>query len=334
MKKIPSEIRTIFHHQLYITIQRETYIIQASSTKKLLKRLAITNIASCDIFQGEGIPTSWGRLYGGQAVTQSLMAAQSTIENKNLHVHSLHGYFILAGDPSIPILYEVDRVRDGKSMATRMVKALQVNKCIFQMIVSFHRDEQGPSYSIPLSNLRGFVASENRWRQATEILTPNCLIRNGIEASRHNNSSWITMIEAGQGGGEYWRCQWMKFNPTVEDKELTRAQQYQVLCYMSDMQLVGTVRKPHGDIFSMSISLDHTVYFHRQFDPTKWLLVYSETSTSSGARGIARSTVYQLPEAAMAGDSIKHAEDAVRVATFAQEALIRVPRHWNRPSNL
>jgi len=300
----------------------------------MLARLAIKNIASCDVFTGEGIRTTWGRLYGGQAVTQSLMAAQETIDNPHLHVHSLHGYFILAGDPRIPILFEVDRVRDGKSMATRMVKAVQKNKCIFQMIVSFHKDEQGPSYSIPLSNLRGFVSSENQWRQASEIPTPHFLKQSGIVPSRHNNSSWVTMIEADNGGGDYWRCCWMKFNPDPSDGTLTRAQQYQVLCYMSDMQLVGTVRKPHGDIFSMSISLDHTVYFHREFDASRWLLVYSETSTSSGARGIARSIVYQIPESAMTGDAIDlQPNEGRRVATFSQEALVRVPKHWNA-SNL
>lgn len=260
-------------------------------------------------------------------MTQSLMAAQATVSNPDLHVHSLHGYFILAGDPRIPILYEVERVRDGKSMSTRMVKALQANRCIFQMIASFHRDEMGPSYNTPLSNVRGFVAAENKWRQGNEILTPHVLKKRGAQFSGHNNSSWITMIEADRGGGSNWRCCWMKYNAQQDEHVLTRAQQYQVLCYMSDMQLVGTVRKPHGDIFSMSISLDHTVYFHRKFDPTRWLLVYSDTSTSSGARGTARSTVYQLPESAMMGDDISGANDAVLVATFGQEALIRVPRN-------
>jgi acyl-CoA thioesterase-2 len=303
----------------------------------MLARLAITNIANCDVYTGKGIRTTWGRLYGGQAVTQSLMAAQETVENTDLHVHSLHGYFILAGDPKIPILFTVDRVRDGRSMATRMVKALQRNRCIFQMIVSFHRDEIGPSYNIPLSNLRGFVAAEKKWRQGNEIPTPQFLLKNGVSEHGHNNNKWVSVIEADGGGGACWRCCWMKYNLTDNDLEveLTRSKQYQILCYMSDMMLVGTVRKPHGDIFSMSISLDHTVYFHRKFDPSRWLLVYSETSTSSGARGIARSHVYQLPESALKNkDTLADVKnDARLVATFSQEALIRVPKNWQESAS-
>ena len=108
----------------------------------MFNRLALTNIANCDFFTGQGIPTSWGRLYGGQAVTQSLMAAQATVDNPLLNVHSLHGYFILAGNPAIPILYEVERVRDGRSFSTRTVRAVQENRCIFQMTASFHADEE------------------------------------------------------------------------------------------------------------------------------------------------------------------------------------------------
>lgn len=266
-------------------------------------------------------------LYHFNCLHSCCFSAQQTIDNPDLHVHSLHGYFILAGDPSIQILFEVDRVRDGKSMATRYVKALQQNKCIFQMIVSFHRDEQGPSYSIPLGDVRGLTSVDHKWHTGNDIPTPDECIRRGVPADRHNNNDWVTLIEADNGGGDRWRCCWMKFNPEGEETELTRQQQYQVLCYMSDMQLVGTVRKPHGDIFSMSISLDHTVYFHRKFDPTRWLLVYSETATSNGARGIATSSVYQLPESSMVGDRIDP-QGATLVATFSQEALIRVPKHW------
>ena len=302
----------------------------------MLARLQIKNIADCDVYTGVGIKTTWGRLYGGQAVTQSLMAAQATILNKDLHVHSLHGYFVLAGDTRIPILFEVERVRDGRSFATRLVKAVQKNRCIFQMIVSFHRDEIGPSYSVPLSNLRGFVSAENKWRQGNEIPTPQYLIKNGVEVNGHNDTGWISLLEADGGGGESWRCCWMKYNAKEHEATLTRAQQYQVLCYMSDMQLVGTVRKPHGDVFSMSISLDHTVYFHREFDSSKWLLVYSETSTSGGARGIARSHCYQLPDSALIENNtlvdVRH--EARLVATFSQEALIRVGKEWKKSSNL
>ena len=122
----------------------------------MLARLAVKEIANCDVFTGEGVPTSWGRLYGGQAVAQSLLVASKTVP-ENLSVHSLHGYFILAGEPDLPILFEVDRVREGKSFATRSVKAIQRNNAIFIMTVSFHRDEAGPSYQIPVIDRRAYV---------------------------------------------------------------------------------------------------------------------------------------------------------------------------------
>ena len=279
----------------------------------MLERLALRNIANCDIFTGDGIPTAWGRLYGGQAVTQSLMAAQATVGNPDLNVHSLHGYFILAGNPAIPILFEVERVRDGRSFATRMVRALQENRCIFQMIVSFHRDEPGPSYQIPLSEIRAMVPGQKRWTSGNETPSPEELLARGAKITNHNNSRWMSILHVADG--DRWTLRWFRYNHEGE-QQLTRAQEAQILAYLSDMQLVSTVRQPHGhDLFSMSMSLDHSIYFHRRVDPTRWMLCFCETSTSSGARGIARTTVFQRQ-----GDETNH------VATIQQEALIRVKR--------
>jgi acyl-CoA thioesterase II len=281
-------------------------------TRGLLGRLALTNIANCDTFTGQGIPTAWGRLYGGQAITQSLMAAQATVPAaRGLFVHSLHGYFILAGNPAIPILFQVERVRDGKSFATRMVRAVQANRCIFQMIVSFHRDEVGgPSYQIPITDLRGFT--QGRWLSGNDVPTPQALLDSGVVPDRHNNSTWMSILKVADG--DRWMLRWFKYNHRGE-VPLTRAQESAVLAYLSDMQLVATVRQPHGqEVFSMSISLDHSIHFHRRLDPTQWLLCFCETTTSSGSRGIARTQVFQ---------------DKVLVATISQEALIRVPREAN-----
>jgi acyl-CoA thioesterase-2 len=288
----------------------------------MLSRLAIKKIANCDVFTGNGIPTSWGRLYGGQAVTQSLMAAQATIDNENLFVHSLHGYFILAGDPKIPILFEVERVRDGKSFATRSVKAIQANRSIFIMTVSFHCDEPGPSYQIPLKDVRAYLpesraAGKTGWVRATDTPSAAELIKNGRVVSNsaaHTNgegSKWINSVFVADG--DRWTMHWFKINHDGEEP-LTRAQESVLLAYLSDMQLVSTVRQPHGqDLFSMSISLDHSIYFHRRLDPTQWLLCFCETSTSSGARGVAKTQVFQ---------------NGIHVATISQEALVRVPKSW------
>ena len=281
----------------------------------ILDRLSLQNIANCDIFTGEGIPTPGPkktRLYGGQAVTQSLMAAQKTVLSPDLFVHSLHGYFILAGDPTIPILFEVERVRDGRSFATRMVRALQANRCIFQMIVSFHRDEPGPSYQIPLSQMRAMMPGQGGWKRGNETPTPEELISRGMKFLKHGHSEDMSILPVADG--DRWTLRWFKYNHKGK-QSLTRAQESQLLAYLSDMQLVATVMQPHGDVFSMFMSLDHSIYFHRRVDPTQWMLCFCETSTSSGARGIARTTVFQRQ-----GESTNH------VATIQQEALIRVKR--------
>jgi acyl-CoA thioesterase-2 len=281
----------------------------------MLGRLALRNIANCDIFTGDGVPTAWGRLYGGQAVTQSLMAAQATVADQpGLFVHSLHGYFILAGNPAIPILFEVERVRDGRSFATRMVRALQANRCIFQMIVSFHRDEPGPSYQIPLNQMRAMLPGQKRWTRGNETPSPEELIAKGVDMTKHNNSSWMSILPVAEG--DRWTLRWFRYNHRRDEPALTRSQEAQILSYLSDMQLVSTVRQPHGhDMFSMSMSLDHSIYFHRRVDPTQWMLCFCETSTSSGARGIACTTVFQ-----------RQGEHTNHVATIQQEALIRVKR--------
>jgi acyl-CoA thioesterase-2 len=251
------------------------------------------------------------------------LSLQETVSNPNLFVHSLHGYFILAGDPNIPILFEVERVRDGKSFATRSVKAIQKNAAIFIMTVSFHSDEVGPSYQVPLEELRAYLpAGQSKsgkvgWAKATDTPSPEELIKAGMvveNSTAHTNGTvpgWMDMLAVADG--DRWTLRWFKFNHDSEEP-LTRAQESAVLAYLSDMQLVATVRQPHGqDLFSMSISLDHSIYFHRRLDPTAWLLCFCETSTSSGARGVAKTEVFQ---------------EGVHVATIMQEALIRVPKSW------
>ena len=304
----------------------------AGTTPSMLDRLALSNIANCDVFTGHGIPTYWGRLYGGQAVAQSLMAAQATLPNADLSVHSLHGYFILAGNPAIPILYDVERVRDGASFATRMVKALQANRTIFTMLVSFHRDERGPSYQVPVREIRAMLPGSQRkggggapaWRAGHETPTPEMLLRAGVEMEQHNGSSWLSILPVAEG--DRWTLKWFRYEHRDAATPLTRAQEAAVLAYLSDMQCVRTVKQPHvrkagvtglpgDDVFSMCISLDHSIFFHRRVDPTRWLLCFCETSTSSGARGLATTTVFQEP--------------GVLVATITQEAMVRVPRDWS-----
>ena len=179
-----------------------------STTSGMFERLALTNIANCDVFTGQGIPTAWGRLYGGQAVTQALMAAHATLSpaSPDLHVHSLHGYFILAGNPAIPILFEVERVRDGRSFATRTVKAIQENRCIFQMTASFHADEPGPSYHIPIADVRAHRKA-GEWMDAGMTPSPENLIKRGRQAAPRNRELLHLPTSAPELGPPRYFCQ-------------------------------------------------------------------------------------------------------------------------------
>jgi acyl-CoA thioesterase-2 len=227
-------------------------------------------------------------------------------------------------------LFEVERVRDGKSFATRSVKALQANKCIFIMTVSFHVDEPGPSHQIPLNELRAYLpagqlsrnAGRVGWQSGTDTPTPSQLLRAGRKPFEHNSSKWVDILHVAEG--DRWLLRWFKYNQPAGSPPLSRAQGSAVLAYLSDMQMVTTVRQPHGQegVFSMSISLDHSIYFHRKYDPSQWLLCFCETSTSAGARGIAKTEMYQLQGRGGSDSRVVH------VATVYQEALVRVPKTW------
>jgi acyl-CoA thioesterase-2 len=260
--------------------------------------LRLQQVASCDLFVGEGISTPWKRLFGGQTMAQSLYAASLTVPY-SMPVHSMHGYFILAGDSNKKILFEVDRVRDGGSFVTRAVKAKQDNKVIAHALFSFHRREEGMSYQVSLDELlfklglKSLPAPDSL--SGTEDLSQN-IIRHTVASGR----DWkVSMVRVLPESGLVDRGDW-KLNTAM-------------LTYMSDADMVSAVRRPFPDTtWAQSVSLDHSIFYHRaeRICVLNWMCVVHTTSVSAAGRGLATAQVFDLAS----GDLL---------ATYAQEALVR-----------
>lgn len=266
-----------------------------------------------NLFRGRSPQSSWQRVFGGQVIGQALVAATRTVEQ--LPVHSLHGYFMLAGDPKVPIVYEVDRLRDGRSFTTRGVRAIQHGKAIFSMLVSFHRDEPGFSHQAEMPKVPGpdELPSDEEIRKNILPSMPE-QVRKYYERERPIE---LRPVEFARYTSRDHRDPkfhvWIRSTaPLPADPAIHQC----VLAYASDMTLLDTSLIPHGrTVFDQSIqaaSLDHALWFHRPFRADEWLLYAQDTPNASGARGLSRGLIFS--------------QDGTLVATVMQEGLIRESR--------
>jgi acyl-CoA thioesterase-2 len=242
---------------------------------------------------------------------QALVAATRTVEEPRL-AHSLHGYFILPGDPAHPIIYEVERTRDGASFTTRWVKAIQNGRAIFTMGVSFHRPEDGFDHQAEMPS----VPAPESLPSATDLM--NQLIDKLPENMR---SYWMRdrpvdmrPVDVSRYLGRDKRLPvqqiWMRANGALpDDPKLHQS----VLAYASDFTLLDTALIAHGKLlFDVDIqlaSLDHALWFHRPFRADDWLLYVQDSPSASGARGFCRGSFF--------------ARDGRLVASAVQEGLMR-----------
>lgn len=259
--------------------------------------------------QPEG--SSLTRVFGGQVAAQALMAAQLTVPEER-HVHSLHLYFILGGDPSIPIVYDVENVRDGRSFTTRRVAARQHGEIIFYMTASFQVVEEGWDHQDAMPD----VPSPDESTPMAEIMGLS-----GDEAAQHWIKEWssfdIRYIGDNRAADDPQRALvpavqrlWFRAGGELPDSRIVHNAAF---TYISDLSLLGASLVPHDQyIGSPNVrpaSLDHTIWFHRPLRADQWLL-YDQTSPSaSGARGLSTARVFS--------------QDGALVATVAQEGLIR-----------
>ena len=234
------------------------------------------------------------RLYGGQIMAQALVAAQRTVEDDR-QPHSLHGYFLRPGDPAVPAVIDVERIRDGGSFTTRRVVVIQHGQAIFNMDVSFQRPESGLHHQAPMPDLH----------PPEDAKIPAALKEAAFIEFRVDHRR---LLEETPQPPE--KQIWFKTpSPVPADPALQAA----LLVYESDSALLGTARLPHKGRFSREqmqvASLDHVMYFHAPVDVSSWLLYAIDSPSAHGARGYTRGSIYTA--------------DGQLVASTMQEGLMR-----------
>jgi acyl-CoA thioesterase II len=264
-----------------------------------------------NIFRGVSPDESRQRVFGGQVAGQALVAAARTVEHG--HVHSLHAYFLRPGDPTVPILYEVDRIRDGRSFTTRRVVAIQHGKAIFNLQASFARREEGLEHQIPMPD--GIADPESLPDFMTRMAPYKHLLGDWYDRPRPIDTRYATNADpiARREAQEPHQSVWMRADGRLPDDPVLHAC---IVTYASDMTLLDTTLLPHGiswhDNKVQMASLDHAMWFHREFRADEWLLYHQQTPVSSGSRGLAYGGLWT-----QAGDL---------VVTVVQEGLIRLVR--------
>ncbi len=263
-----------------------------------------------NLFRGVSPDENRQRVFGGQVAGQALVAATRTVQ-PDRWVHSLHAYFLRPGDPNVPILYEVDRIRDGRSFTTRRVVAIQHGKAIFNLQASFHVAESGLDYQVPMpldvpaaETLPDFKTRmapfKDRMGEMYERPRPIDLRHLGTDPfSRAGKTALDQQV-------------WLRADGTLPDDPTLHAC---IVTYASDMTLLDTTILPFGLSWEtpgmQMASLDHAMWFHRPFRADDWLLYDQRPISTGGARGLA-------------GGNIFTADGALAI-TVVQEGLVRVP---------
>jgi acyl-CoA thioesterase-2 len=287
----------------------------ASAVQELVDILNLEPL-EVNLFRGRSPQSRWQRVFGGQVIGQALVAACRTVDDVTTRPpHSLHAYFLLGGDPKVPIIYEVDRIRDGKSFTTRNVKAIQHGHAIFSMSVSFHVHEDGLSHQFAMPDVPQPDAlpdeAELKERVWPKMPEP---VRRYYERERPIE---LRPVEYGRYLGEITKDGrfhvWMRATGRLPDEP---AIHQCVLAYASDMMLLDAALIPHQrSVFSediMAASLDHALWFHRPFRADEWLLYAQDSPNLAGSRGFARGLIFS--------------SDGTLVASVAQEGLLRQRR--------
>jgi len=281
-----------------------------SEALKNLIDLLDLEVLESDLFRGRSPKESRQRVFGGHVIGQALVAATRTVEDRQ--PHSLHAYFLRPGDPRVPIIYDVDCIRDGRSFTTRRVVAHQHGRAIYTMEVSFQVPETGLEYQLALPDVPPpeDLPPEAERRAAVVDRLPE-KIRSWYLHDRAIETRPIDPPDPMEPHAmPPVRRYWVKTRaPLPDDPQLHQC----VLAYASDMTLLETCLAPHGITWysanMQSASLDHAMWFHRPFRADEWLLFDQQTPSSSAARGFNFGNIYR--------------RDGALVASMAQEGLIR-----------
>jgi acyl-CoA thioesterase II len=264
-----------------------------------------------NLFRGRSPKEGWQRVYGGQVLGQALVAAVRTVEPDRI-AHSMHAYFLLAGDPKVPIIYEVERIRDGGSFTTRRVKGIQHGRAMFAMSVSFQKAEAGYEHAARMPDVpppEDLPSEHDLISQILKSVPDN--MRSYWERERPIEMRPVDVSRyLAREKHEPVQHLWMRANGKLPDAfPLHQC----VLAYASDFTLLDTALIAHGKLlFDADIqlaSLDHALWFHRPFRADDWLLYVQDSPSAHGARGFCRGSVFT--------------RDGVLVASVTQEGLMR-----------
>jgi len=284
----------------------------SAAVQRLLEILDLEPL-EVNLFRGRSPQSGWQRVFGGQVIGQALVAAVRTVEGRP--PHSLHAYFLLPGDPKVPIIYEVARIRDGKSFTTRRVSAIQHGHPIFAMMASFHVDEEGWTHQATMPDVPtpDELPSESEIRQEVLPMMPDP-VRRYFERERPIELRPVEFNRyLGKPMPDAKFNMWMRATARLPDDP---AIHQCVLAYASDMALLDAALVPHGrTVFEhtvMAASLDHALWLHRPFRADDWLLYAQDSPNLTGARGYSRGLIF--------------ARDGRLVASVAQEGLLRPRR--------
>ncbi|KEF03893.1 MULTISPECIES: acyl-CoA thioesterase [Streptomyces] len=286
----------------------------------LLEQLDLERIEQ-DIFRGTSRPSVVPRVFGGQVAAQALVAAGRTVP-EDRPPHSLHAYFLRPGDPGAPIVYTVDRIRDGRSFTTRRVVAVQHGQPIFHLSASFQVYEEGMEHQEPMpyapDPLTLPTAAEMLPRYADRFREPGVAQRL-LEARAAVDLRYVDAPPFGSvGEPRDPRSQvWFRTNGKLDGAIDQPLLHICLVTYVSDMTLLDSVLLAHGrggwavgDV--VGASLDHAMWFHRPFRADDWLLYDQESPTAQGGRGLGKGRIFTA--------------DGQLVASVIQEGVIRVPR--------
>jgi len=264
-----------------------------------------------NLFRGTSRDIGTDRVFGGQVLAQALLAASRTVEDRL--VHSLHGYFLRAGDHEAPIVYDVDRSRDGRSFTARRVVAIQHGRPIFTLSASFQLEQDGVEHQFDMPQ-----APNPAKQHASPVIS-----QEQLEKAPQKLRRWFTRF----GPFEFrpvidqnpfepkprppYKKIWFRLKGKLEDDQVL---QRALLAYASDFHLIGTITLPHGISFLkgnlMMASLDHAMWFHRPVRVDDWLLYDCDSPSASGSRGLARGMIFD--------------RSGKLVASTAQEGMMRL----------
>jgi len=283
-----------------------------SIVQDLIDHLTLETLDT-NLFRGQSVYIGTNRVFGGQVLAQALAAAAMTVDEGD--THSLHAYFLRPGDPAAPIIYEVDRARDGRSYASRRVVAIQHGEQIFNLSASFQVREPGLEHQVPMPDVPPP-------EELTDDGTPPAAVLEQLPEKQRRMFEQQRPFEFRVVEPfDYVRPQQMAATQHVwlravgrlpDDEHLHRC----LLAYVSDYSLLATAVRPHGTAYLsgqlIMASIDHAMWFHRSPRVDDWLLYSMDSPSASGARGFARGTL--------------HSRDGRLIASTAQEGLIRVAK--------